>query len=208
MFWDLKIYSMIETDILWYDLREYMCYFLCGACVFSPLLPWLCLTCIMNYPLCMTHDLATANHHDHAWTENWAHNICKLSMPMSIVRLLSNPREHRQRSRLYKLYGTWKNYPPQHALLNVGFMTILRRTDCFILIWACSAVLTEPHNCHFQIVPASKQNPNKNKNVVLSCCHVVPRKRCLLSCMVGLTQLTTPREWSTIRITDPVGVKG
>ena len=101
-----------------------------------------------------------------------------------------------------------KNYPPQHALLDVGFMTILRRTDCFILIWACSAVLTEPHNCHFQIVPASKQNPNKNRNVVLSCCHVVPRKRCLWSCMVGLTQLTTPREWSTIRITDPVGVKG
>ena len=26
--------------------------------------------------------------------------------------------------------------------------------------------------------------------------------------MVGLTQLTTPREWSTIRVTDPVGVKG
>ena len=27
IFWDLRIYSMIETDILWYDLREYMCYF-------------------------------------------------------------------------------------------------------------------------------------------------------------------------------------
>jgi hypothetical protein len=70
MFWDLKNYSVIETDNLWYDLREYMCYFLCSACVFSPLLPWLCLTCIMNYPLCMTHGLATAYYHDHAWTEN------------------------------------------------------------------------------------------------------------------------------------------
>ena len=52
-------------------------------------------------------------------------------------------------------------------------MTILRGTDCFILIWTCSAVLTEPHNFHFQIVPASKRNPHKNQNVVLSCCHVV-----------------------------------
>ncbi len=33
-------------------------------------------------------------------------------------------------------------------------------------------------------------------------------KRCLLSCMVGLTRLTTPRGWSAIRNTDPVGVKG
>ena len=85
---------------------------------------------------------------------------------MSLVRLLFDPREHRRRSRLYRMYGTYKNYPPQHALLNVGFMTILRRTSCFILIWTCSAVLTEPRNYHFQIVPASKQNPNKNKNAV------------------------------------------
>ena len=69
---------------------------------------------------------------------------------MSLVRLLSNPREHRQRGRLYRMYGTCKNYPPQHALLNVGFMTILRRTDCFILIWTCSAVLPDHRNCHFQ----------------------------------------------------------
>ena len=30
------------------------------------------LTSIMNYPLCMSHDLATVNRHDHAWTETWA----------------------------------------------------------------------------------------------------------------------------------------
>ena len=94
---------------------------------------------------------------------------------MSIVRLLSNPREHRQRGRLYRMYGTCKNYPPQHALLNVGFMTILRRTDCFILIWACIAVLADHRNCHFQNCPSFKTKPAKNKNVVLSCCHVVPR---------------------------------
>ena len=27
MFWDLKNYFITETDILWHDLREYMCYF-------------------------------------------------------------------------------------------------------------------------------------------------------------------------------------
>ena len=91
---------------------------------------------------------------------------------MSLVRLLFDPREHRRRGRLSRMYGTYKTYLPQHALLNVGFMTILRRTDCFVLIRACGAVLTEPHNCHFQIVPASKRNPHKNKNAVLSCCHV------------------------------------
>ena len=176
--------------------------------MFSPLVLWPCLPCIMNYQLCMTHDLATVNHHDHAWTEKWAHNICKLSMPMSLVRLPSNPREHRQRGRLYRMYGTCKNYPPQHALLNVGFMTILRRTDCFILIWTCRAVLTEHRNCHFQNCPSFKTKPAQKQErsfVLLPCC---ASKRCLLSCVVGLTQLTTPREWSTIRITDPVGVKG
>ena len=88
---------------------------------------------------------------------------------MSLVRLPSNPREHRQRGRLYRMYGTCKNYPPQHALLNVGFMTILRRTDCFILIWACSAVLTEPYNCHFSNCRSFRTKPEQNKNVVLSC---------------------------------------
>ena len=59
----------------------------------------------------------------------------------------------------------------------------------------------------FKIVPASNETRTKQERsfVLLPCC---ASKRCLLSCMVGLTQLTTPREWSTIRITDPVGVKG
>ena len=146
-----------------------------SACVFSPLVPWLCLTCIMNYPLCMTHDLATVNRHDCAWTEKWAHNIWKLSMPMSLVRLPSNPWEHRQRGRLYRMYGTYKNYPPQHALLNGGFMTILRRTDCFILIWTCSAVLPVSRYCHFSKLSPIQNKTHKNKNVVLFYCHVVSR---------------------------------
>ena len=158
MFRGLKNPSITETDILWCDLREYMYCCSCDLYISSPLLTWWWLLCIMNYPLCMTHDLATANHHDHAWTENWAHDICKLSMPISTVRLLSNPREHRQRGRLYRMPGTCKNYPPQHALLNVGFMTILRRTDIFILIWACTAVLPNVTTVIFQIIQALKQN--------------------------------------------------
>ena len=175
LFWWLKNISITETDILWYDFREYICCYLSDLCISSPLLTWRSLTSIMNYPLCMTHDLATANHHDHAWTENWAHDICKLSMPMSIVRLLSNPREHRQRSRLYKMYGTCKNYPPQHALLNVGFMTILKRTDRFVLIWACIAVLADHRQLSFSNCLLLQNETHKNKNVVLFCCHVVLR---------------------------------
>ena len=34
MFWGLKNPSITETDILWYDLREYICYFYCNACMF------------------------------------------------------------------------------------------------------------------------------------------------------------------------------
>ena len=176
--------------------------------MFSPLVLWPCLPCIMNYQLCMTHDSATVNHHDCAWTEKWAHNIRKSSMPMSLVRLHSDPRERGWMDRLYRMYGTYKNYPPWHALLNVGFMTILRRTDCFILIWTCRAVLTEHRNCHFQNCPSFKTKPAQKQErsfVLLPCC---ASKRYLLSCVVGLTQLTTPREWSTIRIADPAGVKG
>ena len=139
---------------------------------FSPSVHWPSLTSIMNYPLCMAHDLATADHHDHALTENWAHSICKLSVPMSIVRLLYNHREHRLRRCLYRVYGTCKNYPPQHALLNVGFMTILRRTDCFILKWTCSAVLAVHRNCHFQNCPSFQNETCTKQNVVLllPCC--------------------------------------
>ena len=50
-------------------------------------------------------------------------------------------------------------------------MAILRRTDCFILIWTCIAVLAVSRHCHFQNCPGSKMKPTKNKSVVLVCCH-------------------------------------
>ena len=50
-------------------------------------------------------------------------------------------------------------------------MAILRRTDCFILIWTCIAVLAVSRHCHFQNCPGSKMKPTKNRNVVLFCCH-------------------------------------
>ena len=86
---------------------------------------------------------------------------------MSLVRLHSDPREHGWRGRLYRMYGTYKNYPPRHALLDVGFMTILRRTDCFILIWACIAVLADHRDCHFQNCPKLQNGTRTKKNVVL-----------------------------------------
>ena len=150
MFWDLKIYSITDTDILWYDLHEYVCYYSWDISISSLWLPWLSLPCIMNYPLCMTHDFATANHHDHAWTAKWAQNICTLSKPMSLMRLRYDLRQHGRRGHLYGTKGTWKNYPTCFALLDVGFMIVFRRADRYVLIWAVSAVLTEPVDCHFQ----------------------------------------------------------
>jgi len=129
MFWGLEIPSITETDILWCDLREYMCYFQCSASMFSPLVLWPCLPCIMNYQLCMTHDLATVNHHDCAWTEKWALDICKLSVPMSLARLPSSPREHLQRGRLYTTKVKWKNCLACFPLLGMGLMIVLRRAS-------------------------------------------------------------------------------
>ena len=54
-------------------------------------------------------------------------------------------------------------------------MIILRRKDCFILIWTSSAVLTDPYNCHFSNYRSFRTKTEQNKNVVFSCCHVVLR---------------------------------
>ena len=101
MFWDLKVYSMTETGILWYDLYEYVYYYSWNLYISSLLLSWLCLHCIMNYPLCMTHGFATANHYDHAWTAKWAQNICKSSMLMSPMQLRCDGRQHGRRAVSY-----------------------------------------------------------------------------------------------------------
>ena len=150
MFCGLKNHSITETDILWYDLRDYLCWFWCNARIFSPSVPWPSLTSIMNYPLCMTHDLATAYHYDHAWTAKWAQNICTLSMLMSPMRLRNDNRQHGRRGHLYETKGAWKKYPSCFALLDVGFMIVLRRTDRCVLIWACSAVLTNQQLSSFR----------------------------------------------------------
>ena len=87
-------------------------------------------------------------------------------------------------------------------------MIILRRTDCFILIWACSAVLTERYNCHVQIIAVFKQNLNKT-TAQFSLCHAMLfSKRCLWSCMVGLIQLTKPAKMVYLTRHGPMGIKG
>ena len=154
----LKIYSITDTDILWYDLREYVCWFWCNARIFSPSVLWASLTSIMNYPLCMTHDLTTVNRHDHAWTDNWAQNICKLSKLLTLRRLWYGLWQRGYRDHLYVTNGAWINYPASCALLDVGFIFILRRTVIFILIWACTAVLSNITTVIFQIILALKQN--------------------------------------------------
>ena len=128
----------------WYSLMWFAwihMLLLVGSVYILSILPWLRLPCIMNYLLCMTHYFATANHYDHAWTAKWAQNICKLSMLMSPLQLRCDGRQHGRRGRLYATKVKWKVYPTSCALLDVGFMFILRRTDIFILIWACTAVL-------------------------------------------------------------------
>ena len=123
--------------------------------------------CIMTYPLCMPHDLATANRHDHAWTENWPPNIWVLHTALSPMRPRYQHWQGDQGDHFYGTQGTWINCSTWFPLLNVGFMAILRRTDCFILIWTCIAVLAVTRHCHFQNCPGSKMKPTKNKNVVL-----------------------------------------
>ena len=124
--------------------------------MFSPSVLWPSLTSIMNYPLCMTHDLATANRHDHTWTETWAQNICTLRKPLSLMRPWYAHRQGGRRRHLYGTKDTWINYPASCALLDVGFIFILRRTDIFILIWACTAVLSNITTVIFSNYPSSQ----------------------------------------------------
>ena len=127
MFYGLKKPSITKTDILWYDLHEYVCWFCCNARIPCPSAPWPSLTPIMDYPLCMPHDLATANRHDHAWTENWAQNICTLRKPLSLMRPGYAHRKGDRRGHFYGTEGRWINCPTCSALLDVGFMIVLRR---------------------------------------------------------------------------------
>ena len=144
-----------------------MCYFYCSACISPHSCFWLCLPCIMNYQLCMAHGLTTANRHDHAWTDKWAPNISTLSRQMSLMRLRGERRQHGRTRPLYETKGAWKNSPTCYALLNVGFMAILRRTHIYILIWACNPASPNSQTVIFQNCSSSKTKPTQNENVVL-----------------------------------------
>ena len=100
---------------------------LVGSILILSMASWLSLPCIMNYLICMTHDFATANHYDHAWTAKWARNICKLSMLMFPMQLRSDGRQQDTRGCLYATKVKWKNYLTCFALLDMGLMVVLRR---------------------------------------------------------------------------------
>ena len=173
MFCSLKKHSMTKTDILCYDLHVYTCYCSCNVHISSLLLWWWCFACIMTYPLCMPHDLATANRHDHAWTENWAPNIWMLCTALSPMRPWYEHRQGNRRNHLYGTEGTWINCPTCFPLLNVGFMAILRRTDCFILIWTCNAALAVSRHCHFSKLSRLKIETDNKQERSFVLLHVV-----------------------------------
>ena len=117
----------------------------------------------------MPHDLATANRHDHAWTENWAPNIWMLCTTLSPMRPRNAQRQSDQEDHLYGTKGTWINCPTCFPLLNVGFMTSLRRTDCFILIWMCNAALAVSRHCHFSKLSRLQIETDKKRERSLFC---------------------------------------
>ena len=110
-----------------------------------------------KYPLCMPHDLTTANRHDHTRTENWAQNICTSEHANIPMELRYEGRQHERRDCLHTTKVKCKIYQTCCALLDVGFVFILKRTDIFILIWACTAVLLNSTTVIFQIIQAFKK---------------------------------------------------
>ena len=138
MFWGLKNPSITETDILWYDLYEYTCYYFCDLHVSSPLLSSWCLPWIMSYPQCMTHDLAAAHPHDFAWSAQCAKKHLYIGACCCPQEAVLCPLRHGWSDQLYGMEGAWKNSPTCCALLNVGLTAILKRTHIYVLIWACN----------------------------------------------------------------------
>ena len=105
----------------------------------------------------MPHDLTTANRHDHTRTENWAQNICTLEHANIPMELRYKGRQHERGDCLHTTKVKCKIYQTCCALLDVGFVFILKRTDIFILIWACTAVLLNSTTVIFQIIQAFKK---------------------------------------------------
>ena len=156
----------------------------------------------------MPHDLTTANRHDHAWTENWAQNICTSEHANVPIKLWCDGRQHGRRGCLCTTKVKWKFYPTSCTLLDVGFVFILRSTDIFIIIWACTAVLPNITTAIFQIIQDLKQN----YCVVLAFAgHVVSMlfsKWCLWSCMVGPIQIPNSATVVDLKGPGPYGCQG
>ena len=156
----------------------------------------------------MPHDLATANRHDHAWTENWAPNIWMLCTTLSPMRPWLCALTRWSEGPSYGTEGTWINCPTCFPLLNVASMTILKKTDCFVLIWACIAVLADHRQLSFSNCLRLQNETHKKQErsfVLLQCCS---SKRCLLSCMVGLIQLPNSTRVICFQGHGPCGCQG
>ena len=123
-----------------------------------------------KHPLCMPHDLTTANRHDHTKTENWAQNICTSEHANVPMELRYEGRQHERRDCLYTTKVKWKIYQTSCALLDVGFVFLLRRTDIFHSNMSMYGRLAELNNCHFSNYPSSQ---TKLLRSFCFSCHVV-----------------------------------
>ena len=94
--------------------------------------------------------------------------------------------QHGWSDHLYGTKGTWKNYPTCFALLDVGVMTILRRTDNYILIWPRNPVSLNSITVIFQNCPSSQ---TKLLRSLAFAAMLFFETMPLWSCMVGLIQL-------------------
>ena len=92
-----------------------------------------------------------------------------------------------------------------YALLNVGFMAILRKEHIYILIWACNPALLNSRTVIFQNCSSSKTKPTQNENVVLFCSH----EHVLETMSVVLHGRPHPAKGSRVRGSQgPYGFKG
>ena len=120
IFWCLKCYYMIITDILWYDLHlntpviDHMPSMYC-LIAFLPL-PLLNMECMA----CMNFTTDTPLHHDSALTWNWTHKICTLCLWTRCLprrSTLSHPRLEAKRlnaMRYVKIFCKFMN-PTKHG---------------------------------------------------------------------------------------------
>ena len=79
------------------------------------------------------------------WASRCPSCSCEMSIDNMVGRVTSTGR-------------TWKNYPICFALLDVGFMILLRRADRYVLIWARSAVPTDLQLSPFSNIADLEQN--------------------------------------------------